>query len=664
MIANKHLTKIVALLTCVCLLFCGFIVYAANAFDTTKITEYQKRMFNDEIISLEIQIDPSEWQTMLNNAQAKEWISADVIINGERFSAVGIRTKGNSSLTQMGGRSSGGSNRYSLQFKMNKYVKGQTYYGLDTFCVNNMMGDATYMKDYLAYDIMNFIGVDTPLANYANVTVNGEAYGFGIALERYDEAFLDRVYNTSAGELYNIKIAMGRREDFEGDWQDIANSFPGGRQRGDGGMGGGRGGGSLQYTDDEIGSYSAIFDNAVGKASDKDKQRVITALENLNAGTDLEKYIDVDATLRYFAAHTVVVNLDSYTSNMAQNYYIYEHGGKLTILPWDYNLSFGGFQSGDASSVVNFPIDTPVSGVSMEDRPLLNKLLEVDEYRERYHDYLRQIVEGYFESGLYESTIRELDAKINEYVKNDVNVYYSYEQYEASLPHLIELGHLRAESIKGQLVGTIPSTTSGQREDSSALIDVSGVSLSALGSMMGGGGRGDMGGMGQGDWSGGREGMPEGQGGFPQGDGFGMPGGMFDMELMQQAMQILMAAGGELTDEVKAALLELGLSEEEIEMFANLQNRMPGGNRGQGGFPEQPGGQTGFPGGNDARGSQGNEQSGDIRGNIPNGDRVVDSSRAPAQSSLNTGNIITIVLSLLLLIGAIVFIARSKKNTI
>jgi hypothetical protein len=67
-----------------------------------------------------------------------------------------------------------------LQFKANKYVKVQTFYGLDDFCVNNMMGDATYMKDYLSYDIMNFIGVETPLTNYAFVTVNGEGYGFGI----------------------------------------------------------------------------------------------------------------------------------------------------------------------------------------------------------------------------------------------------------------------------------------------------------------------------------------------------------------------------------------------------------------------------------------------------------------------------------------------------
>nr|WP_315988987.1 CotH kinase family protein [Desulforamulus aquiferis] len=141
-----------------------------------------------------------------------------------------------------------------------------------------------------------------------------------------------------------------------------------------GNMGASNSGGSLQYIDDKSSSYSSIFDNAVGKSEEADYQRVIMALKALSTGTDLEKHFDVDAILKYLAAHTIVVNLDSYSSSMAQNYYIYEKDGKITILPWDYNLAWGGFQSSDAASVINFPIDTPVSGVEMADRPLLEKL--------------------------------------------------------------------------------------------------------------------------------------------------------------------------------------------------------------------------------------------------------------------------------------------------
>lgn len=537
MIANKHISIITAVFLCLSLIICGFIVYAANTWETTKIPEYQSKLFGDEIITIDIKVDNNDWQNLLDNAQAKEWISGDLIINGNQISTVGIRTKGNSSLSQSK------EGKYSLQFEFNKYVKGQNYYGLDSLCINNMLGDSTYMKDYLSYDIMKYIGVDTPLTNYAKVTVNGEDYGFCLALERYDESFLDRVYNTSAGELYNVKISMGNRGDFEGRIQDNENTlsskeqdsenstnqqnpsddtrpnfpeggFAGLPQNGDNpdftkgagmGFGGNSGGGSLVYVDDNPSSYSSIFDNAVSsKISDNDKNRVITAIKNLNSGSNLEKYFNVDEILRYFAAHTVLVNLDSYISNMQQNYYIYERDGKISILPWDYGLAFGGFQSGNASSVVNFPIDTPVSGVSIEDRPLLNKLLEVDEYKEKYHEYLQQIVDGYFESGLFESTINIIDNKINEYVKNNNSPYHTYEQYTNSLPELIKIGYLRAESIKGQLDGTIPSTTEGQSADSSSLINASSVNISALGSMMGGG-------MGRGE-------RQNGQGNNPQGD--------------------------------------------------------------------------------------------------------------------------------------------------
>ncbi len=662
MIANKYIAVITAVFLCLSLIMCGFIVYAANTWETTKIPEYQNKLFGDEIITIDIKVDNNDWQSLLDNAQAKEWISGDLIINGNQLSTVGIRTKGNSSLSQ----SKDG--KYSLQFKFNKYVKGQTYYGLDTLSINNMLGDATYMKDYISYDIMKYVGVDTPLTNYAKVTVNGEDYGFCLALERYDEAFLDRVYNTSAGELYNVKISMGNRGNFEGIEQDMDNTFfnrpqnsenstdqqtpsddtrpdfpedgfPELPQNGDTpdftrgagmGFGGNSGGGSLVYTDDNPSSYGSIFDNAISsKISDNDKNRVITAIKNLNAGNNLEKYFDVDGILRYFAAHTVLVNLDSYTSNMQQNYYIYERNGKISILPWDYSAAFGGFQSGNASNVINFPIDTPVSGVSMEDRPLLNKLLEIDEYKEKYHEYLKEIVEGYFQSGLFEKTVNSLDEKINEYVKNNNSPYYTYEQYENSIPELIKIGNLRAESIKGQLDKTIPSTTEGQSADNSSLINSSSVNISALGSMMGGG-------MGRGE---------------------------------RQDLQGNNSQGG-TTNTPKTPNSNTGQDNEQGNLGVPNGNTgqekeqgnssMPNDNTGQGDFPNRAG-QNVFPNGNENQKRQNFPQN----GNPPQGMNIPNrNGTGSISNAISPENIIIIAVSILLLIAAIIFVAKPKKNVI
>jgi len=267
----------------------------------------------------------------------------------------------------------------------------------------------------------------------------------------------------------------------------------------------------------------------------------------------------------------------------------------------------------------------------------------VDEYRERYHGYLQQIVEGYFESGLFERTVNELDAKINDYVRNDVNTFYNYDQYTASLPVFIELGQLRAESIRGQLEGTIPSTTSGQNADSSTLVDASGINLSTLGSMMGGGGMGG-GGMNQGGWPGGGRGDAQDENLGMPGGGFGMFGDdSLDMGLIMQAMQILMEADWEMTDDVKVAILDLGLTDEQIEMLAGMQT---GITNGLGRVDRLPNGNDNMPGGEAPRISTNNT--------IP----------GSTSSEMTTIYVIAITISLALLAGAIIFVAKPRKHTI
>ena len=140
---------------------------------------------------------------------------------------------------------------------------------------------------------------------------------------------------------------------------------------------------------------------------------------------------------------------------------------------------------GDASSVINDPIDTPFSGTDFFDA-----LLDNEEYLEQYHAYYRQLVEEYVFGGGLEETYNRIRSQIDSLVETDPTAFYSYEEYEAAAEILYETVLLRAESAEGQLDGTIPSTEEGQRADSSVLIDASSIDLSVMGSMMGGGGGG------------------------------------------------------------------------------------------------------------------------------------------------------------------------------
>ena len=76
----------------------------------------------------------------------------------------------------------------------------------------------------------------------------------------------------------------------------------------------------------------------------------------------------------------------------------------------------GGFSMGGgnaASTVVNFPIDTPFSGVSLEDREFFAALLQNEAYLSQYHEYLRILCEDYVFGGafdaFYESTRERID---------------------------------------------------------------------------------------------------------------------------------------------------------------------------------------------------------------------------------------------------------------
>ena len=241
---------------------------------------------------------------------------------------------------------------------------------------------------------------------------------------------------------------------------------------------------SLIYTDDDYDSYSNIFGNAKTNITDADKDRLIDSLQQLNEGINIEDVVNVDEVIRYFVVHNFVCNFDSYTGFMIHNYYLYEEDGQLSMIPWDYNLAFGGFQGAqDATALVNYPIDTPVSGGTVESRPMLAWIFASEEYTQLYHQYFAEFIASYFDSGYFAQMIDSVQELIAPYVEQDPTKFCTYEEFETGVATLKEFCLLRAESISGQLAGTIPATSDGQSQDSSTLIDASDLNISDMGTM-------------------------------------------------------------------------------------------------------------------------------------------------------------------------------------
>lgn len=472
---------------------------------------YETALFDTSKVHT-INIIMDDWDEFTANCKSEEYYACTVVIDGETFKNVAIRGKGNTSLSQVT------NDRYSYKIEFDHYTDTLTYHGLDKLCLNNIIQDNTYMKDYLCYQMMQQMGVAAPLCSYAYLTVNGEDWGLYLAVEAVEESFLQRNYGSDYGELYkpdSTEMGGGRgngqaftmpdtaentaantaENTAENTAADTTAGFPNGQMPGGApDMGGGNfagGSGSadvlLQYIDDDPDSYSNIFDNAKTSCSEADKARLIAALKTLS-GEDASSAVDVDMVIRYFVAHNFVLNFDSYTGSMIHNYYLYEKDGQLQMIPWDYNLAFGGFQSsGGATALVNYPIDTPVSGGSIDERPMLAWIFASEEYTALYHQYFAEFIAEYFDSGYFSDMMDSVKAMIAPYVQQDPTKFCTYEDFETGIDTLKAFCLLRAESISAQLSGAIGSTSDTQ--DEATLIDAGSLQISDMGSMGGGMGK-------------------------------------------------------------------------------------------------------------------------------------------------------------------------------
>lgn len=231
---------------------------------------------------------------------------------------------------------------------------------------------------------------------------------------------------------------------------------------------------SLIYTDDDYDSYSNIFDNAKTDITDADKDRLIASLKQLNEGENIESVVDVDEVIRYFVVHNFVCNFDSYTGSMIHNYYLYEEDGQLSMIPWDYNLAFGGFQGGqDATSMVNYPIDTPVSGGTVDSRPMLAWIFESEEYTQLYYQYFADFISSYFDSGYFTQMMAQTKQLIATYVEKDPPNSVPMRSLRRGWRRWSSSACCGLRASRASWTGPIPSTSDGQARTAAALVDAS-----------------------------------------------------------------------------------------------------------------------------------------------------------------------------------------------
>lgn len=114
--------------------------------------------------------------------------------------AVEVHIKGSSSYQDIGAKP-------SLVVDVNARVAGQRFMGVTKFNLHNDCYDPSQMSETLAYGFYRAWGYPAAQTSFAQLSLNGENYGFYTIVEPHNDDFLERWFDDPNGNLYENKEA-------------------------------------------------------------------------------------------------------------------------------------------------------------------------------------------------------------------------------------------------------------------------------------------------------------------------------------------------------------------------------------------------------------------------------------------------------------------------
>lgn len=240
------------------------------------------------------------------------------------------------------------------------------------------------INELFSYLLLGKIGVNAPRMSMATLKIRiaGKEINYGIygVVEPVDEEFLKRRYDSAEGDLYKcLYLGPGphlTEESLAGDHVGIKDSDR---------------------------DYRPIYDLKTNKATSRhaalrDFVHRINTLDGPALVDYLERGFEVDRFIRYLAMGIYLNNLDDYRF-LANNYYLYfDPKGKADFVPYDFDISLGTNWHGEMSyeEFINQDLfrtkSLPAIWGDTSPRPLVDKVLGVEEYRRRYTGYLQEYI--------------------------------------------------------------------------------------------------------------------------------------------------------------------------------------------------------------------------------------------------------------------------------
>lgn len=367
--------------------------------------------------TIEIFFGFSNWDAQLDAlaSTTEDYLLADSVrINGVTYDSVGVKYKGNSSYNA-------NNNKNPLHIELDYTHGSYDYQGYTDIKLQNGYQDPSMIREVLSYAILEQY-MDCPKANFANVYINGSLRGLYSNAESINDKFNGDHYYTSDGSHFKCNPVGGA-----GPGQSISPD--------------------LKY----INADSSSYFNGYELKSDYGWNDLVALIDTLNNHfTEIDNNLDVDRAIWMLAFNNVLVNLDSYSGNFRQNYYLYKDlNDRFVPTIWDLNMSFNGFPGGAGNNVSGSSSLDPMSNSTSTNHPLIVKLLGDPMYKRMYMAHIRTIVQENFDQSEFVTTANALRTTIDASVQADPYKFYTYTQFQNSLTTNVSGGGPMGQTIPG-----------------------------------------------------------------------------------------------------------------------------------------------------------------------------------------------------------------------
>ncbi len=255
-----------------------------------------------------LEIDPSAWKALRDNYLSNQYYAANLTVDGVVARQVGIRSRGEGSRNE---------EKPGLKVEFDEYVPGQEYYGYKSLVLDNLLQDASMLRERLAFLVFEAMGIAAPRNAHARLTVNGQYWGLYALVEPVSKPFLEARLGEKSGTLF----------DYE--WR-----FPY----------------SFTWLGPDPSAYVPLpFQPQTNESKPDVATGLVSFVQVVNETpaasfvSAVAERIDVDHFLTHVAVENALTEGDGIVGDFGlNNFYLYEYGAKnrFVFIPWDKDNTF------------------------------------------------------------------------------------------------------------------------------------------------------------------------------------------------------------------------------------------------------------------------------------------------------------------------------------